>query len=87
MDTNKKGVVTYLLITFGLAWVLWEIALRMGVSAENPLFQLAILPGALSPAVAAIIVRKWVTREGFADAGLRLNIQVDPIIRTAVRLK
>ena len=74
MDTNKKGVVTYLLITFGLAWVLWEIALRMGVSAENPLFQLAILPGALSPAVAAIIVRKWVTREGFADAGLRLNI-------------
>ena len=74
MDTNKKGVVTYLLITFGLAWVLWEIALRMGVSAENPLSQLAILPGALSPAVAAIIVRKWVTREGFADAGLRLNI-------------
>ena len=29
--------------------------------------------GALSPAVAAIIVRKWVTREGFSDAGLRLN--------------
>ena len=43
------------------------------VHPRSLLFQLAILPGALSPAVAAIIVRKWVTREGFSDAGLRLN--------------
>ena len=27
------------------------------------------------PAIAAIIVRKWVTNEGFADAGLRPNIK------------
>ncbi len=74
MDTNRKGVVTYLLIAFALAWVLWEIALMLGPSVDNPLSQLAILPGALSPAVAAIVVRKWVTQEGFADAGLRLNI-------------
>ncbi len=75
MDTNKRGVAVYLLIAFGLAWVLWEIALLVGPSPDSPLFQLAILPGALSPALAAVVVRKWVTQEGFADAGLGLNIE------------
>ena len=56
-----------------MAWVIWEAVIRAGLSADNPLFQVAILPGAFSPAVAAVVVRKWVTREGFADAGLRLN--------------
>ena len=74
MDAEKKGVATYLLITFGLAWCLWEIALMVGPSADSPLFQLAILPGALSPAIGAVVVRKWGTQEGFADAGLGLNI-------------
>ena len=74
LNTHKTGIVAYLLIAFGLAWVLWEIALMVGPSVDSPLFQLAILPGALAPAVAAVIVRKWITREGFADAGLRLNM-------------
>ena len=46
----------------------------VGPSTDSLLFQLSILPGALSPAVAAVVVRKWVTQEGFQDAGLRLNI-------------
>ncbi len=70
-----KGIASYLLISFGLAWILWEIAIEIGPSARDPLFQLAILPGAMAPAVAAVIVRKWITREGFADAGLRLNLR------------
>ena len=74
MDTTNKGVVAFLLIAFGLAWTLWEIPLQLGLSTGNPLFQLAVLPGALAPAIAAVIVRKWVTREGFEDAGLRLNL-------------
>ena len=73
-DNDKKGVAVFLLIAFGLAWILWEITIMIGPSARDPLFQLAILPGALSPAVAAFIVRKWVTREGFSDSGLRLNL-------------
>ena len=72
-DNDKKGIAVFLLIAFGLAWILWEITILVGPSARDPLFQLAILPGALSPAVAAVIVRKWITREGFSDAGLRLN--------------
>jgi membrane protease YdiL (CAAX protease family) len=72
---NRKGVIAYLLIAFGMAWALWEIPLRLGVSMSNPLIQIAIMPGAFAPAVAAFIVRKWITREGFADAGLRLNLR------------
>ena len=49
--------------------------MRIGPSVDNPLFQLAILPGAFAPAVATIVVRKWVTREGFGDAGLGLNLR------------
>jgi membrane protease YdiL (CAAX protease family) len=75
MTGKTKGIVLYLVVAFGMAWVLWEIPLRFGLSPQSPLFQLAALPGAFAPAVAAIVVRKWVTREGFADAGLRLNLR------------
>lgn len=76
--TNRKGVAAYLLITFGMSWTLWEGAIRLGVSVNSPFFQLAMLPGAFAPATAAFVVRKWVTREGFADAGLRLNFRKWP---------
>ncbi len=72
---EKKGIISFLLVAFGLAWLLWEVALRLGPPADNPLFQLAILPGSLAPAVASGVVRKWITREGFGDAGLRLNLR------------
>ncbi len=75
MIKRNKGIIAYLLITFGMAWLLWEIPIRLGISLTNPIFQYIALPGAFSPAIAAIIVRKWVTKEGFKDAGLnpRLN--------------
>jgi len=75
MTSKTKGIVVYLSIAFGMAWILWEIPLQMGLTISNPLFQLVVLPGAFSPAVACLIVRKWVTREGFADAGLKLNLR------------
>jgi len=76
--TNRKGVTAYLLITFGLTWTLWEGAVRLGVSVNSPFFQLAILPGAFVPGTVAFVVRRWITREGFADAGLRLNFRKWP---------
>jgi len=75
MNDKTKGVLAYLGIAFGMAWVLWEIPLRLGLSPRSPFFQLAVLPGAFAPAVATVVVRKWVIREGFADAGLRLNLR------------
>lgn len=74
MSTNSKGIVAYLVLAFGMAWIAWEIPLRLGVPLRSNLFQFLAVPGAFAPAIAAIIVRKWVTRESFADAGLRLNL-------------
>jgi uncharacterized protein len=75
MATQTKGIVSYLLITFGLAWFTWGIAFFLGLKATDPFFQFAALPGAFAPAIAALIVRLWITREGFADAGFRLNFR------------
>jgi hypothetical protein len=50
MKGKAKGMIVYLLIAFGMAWVLWEIPLRFGLSPRSPLFQLAALPGAFAPA-------------------------------------
>src|SRR5271165_1746749 len=75
---KRKGVIAYLLIAFGMAWALWEIVIALGLSVTNPLFQIAILPGAFAPAIATFVVRKWITREGFADAGLRLDFRKWP---------
>jgi membrane protease YdiL (CAAX protease family) len=73
MRERTRGIAGYLLIAFGMAWILWEVPVRLGVAVRSPVFQLAMLPGAFAPAVAALVVRKWITREGFADAGLRVN--------------
>jgi hypothetical protein len=84
MTSKTKGIVVYLAVAFGMAWVLWEIPLRFGLSSRSPLFQLAVLPGAFAPAVAAIVVRKWVTREGFADALRGYNFPGHPILGLVV---
>jgi hypothetical protein len=54
MNTKTRGIVAYLLITFGVAWLDWAIAWRLGVAATSFLFQLVSLPASFSPALAAI---------------------------------
>jgi membrane protease YdiL (CAAX protease family) len=75
MGNTTKGVSSFLLLAFGIAWISWEIPIRLGLSPQNPLFQLAALPGGFAPAIAAVVVRRWITHEGFADAGLRPNLR------------
>lgn len=75
MDNQNKGIAIYLLIAFGMAWAFWCVPMSLGMTLRSSLYPLILLPGAFAPAIAAIIVRKWVTREGFADAGLRLHFQ------------
>ncbi|MFI5932053.1 CPBP family intramembrane glutamic endopeptidase [Actinoplanes sp. NPDC051494] len=60
---------TFLLISFGIAWG-WEALayLVLDWSLVNPLVQ---IPPAFAPAIAALVVRRWVSREGFADSGSR----------------
>lgn len=73
------GVAVFLAIAFGLAWAGWVVGLWItglsGAALLGTSGQAVVLPGAFAPAVAAIVVRKWVDREGFADAGLRPNLR------------
>jgi membrane protease YdiL (CAAX protease family) len=75
LTLRAKGIVYYLAISFGLAWSSWEIAIRTGISVLSWQFELYALPGAFAPAIACFVVRKWITREGFADAGLGLHVR------------
>ncbi len=74
-QNNTKGIVAYLLTAFIMAWSLWCIPLLFGLTLHSRSYFLFLLPGAFSPAIAAVIVRKWITGEGFTDAGLRLNFR------------
>jgi membrane protease YdiL (CAAX protease family) len=74
MRGTTKGILAYLVIAFAGAWIIWGIAWLLKVPATSPGFQLAVLPGGFAPALAAVIVRRWITHEGFADAGLRLQL-------------
>jgi hypothetical protein len=62
-DRSKtRGLTAFLLISFGVAWG-WEAVahLLLGWSLVNPLVQ---VPAGFAPAAAALVVRRWVTREG-----------------------
>lgn len=74
MNKSTKGIISFLIIAFGIAWGCWGILFSIGITPRDPRFQIwGTIPG-FAPAIAAFIVRKWVTREGFADAGLRPNL-------------
>jgi membrane protease YdiL (CAAX protease family) len=64
---RRRGVRAFLAITFALTWLPFLPALFGGPAV--PL----IMP--FAPAVAAVVVRRWVTREGFGDLGLRPHLR------------
>ncbi len=73
MAIKTKGVLAYLFLAFGLAWsTIFVARLVLGLSLENSLVQ---IPIAFSPAIAAVIMRRWITKEGFGDAGLALHLR------------
>jgi membrane protease YdiL (CAAX protease family) len=75
--SNRRGAIAFLVLTFLCSWPLWFLErLVFGWSLINPLAQ---LPTAFAPAIAAVVARRWVAREGFRDAAL------PPRIRTAWR--
>lgn len=73
-----RGVLVFLALAFGLAWIA-QVALALAVRAQG-VESVAALDGGMlvvalalmwPPALAAYVVRRWVERGGFADAGLR----------------
>jgi CAAX protease family protein len=74
--TDRGGILAYLAIAFGLAWAIWAVVLYgLKLDAHDPGFAIALIPGMFAPAIAAIVVRKWVTGEGFTGAGLRPRLR------------
>jgi len=64
------GLAVFLVLTFGLTWGL-EIGLVRGLPRGGPAYMAALVGVMLIPGLCAVIVRVWVEREGFGDAGLR----------------
>ncbi len=83
MKSRKKGIIVFLCIAFGVAWVPLVIQYFLGLRSLNDqatfwdyvIFTVLTIPTSFAPALAALIVRRWVTREGFVDAGLHLNFR------------
>jgi membrane protease YdiL (CAAX protease family) len=83
MKINNKGLIWFLVIAFAITWgSIFAIHLIGGVPSSgtgeglpNPMVELLSILGTFGPAIAAIVVRKWITREGFKDAGLRFNFR------------
>lgn len=78
MTKTALGVTAYLVLAFGLAWAVWMFPLQLGLSPQSPFYPIIVLVGAFAPAFACFAARKWVTREGFADAGLRVDLRKWP---------
>ena len=69
---RPRGVGAFVLLAFGLGWGGMFGAPLLGFSLADPLVQ---LPFGSAPAIAAVLVRSWVTREGFADAGMAVRLR------------
>jgi hypothetical protein len=72
---DGRGIGAYLVLAFAFAWIPELLALARGVRFAAPGGgTLALLVAVMfAPGVAAFLVRRFVTREGFADAGLRVG--------------
>jgi uncharacterized protein len=83
MNSKSKGPIWYLVIAFAITWSsVLGIYLLGGVPTSttnvpsvDPLVGLLSMLGTFGPAIAAFVVLKWITSEGFKDAGLRFNFR------------
>ncbi len=73
--SRRLGIASFLVIAFGLSWAIWIPLWLLGISPASEVFNIGVVAGSFAPALATIITRQWVTREGFADAGLRPNLR------------
>lgn len=74
--TDKKGIFWFLLITFTITISIVVILWLLGISFIGKVAIVAqfTLAGAmLIPGISAFIVRKFITKEGFGDAGLKFG--------------
>ena len=73
LPVDWRAVRTFLALAFGLAWTAEGVALACGMrfTSLTPRSTALLASVMFTPAIAAFIVRRFITREGFATAGLR----------------
>jgi len=72
---NWRGIVWFLVLCLGLTWSIEVTFLMQGVRFATQSDGTTILLASVMwiPAISAFIVRRWITREGFASANLRIG--------------
>jgi hypothetical protein len=72
---NWRGIAWFLTLCFGLTWSIEITALARGIRFATLTMGTTILLASIMwiPAASAFIVRRWITREGFASASLRFG--------------
>lgn len=73
---NKKGLLWFILLTFIPTYLVELFLFLKGFSfiGQPQIFaQLTVAVAMFFPGISAFIVRKFITREGFSDAGLKLG--------------
>lgn len=72
-SAHRRGIAWFLALTFLPSWGMWLAAYALGHPLDDPAIQL--ITAAFLPAVAALVVRLWITRQGLAGAGLRPQLR------------
>lgn len=70
---HRRGIAWFLALTFLPSWGLWLAAYTLGHPLDDPAIQL--VTAAFVPALAALVVRVAITRQGLAGAGLRPRLR------------
>ncbi len=65
-----RGIILYLIIAFGFSW-----AVEIGLRAAGVPFLIRTVIAMFGPALACVLVRGPLLREGFADAGLAVRME------------
>lgn len=72
-SVHRRGIAWFLALTFLPSWGMWLAAYGLGHPLDDPAIQL--ITAAFLPALAALVVRLWITRQGLAGAGLRPQLR------------
>ena len=70
MSREGQGLAVFLVLVFGLTWAV-EIGLVRRYEVASPAYAALLTVVMFIPALCALVVRVFVERQGFGDAGLR----------------
>jgi uncharacterized protein len=76
---DLRAVLVFILLAFGLAWLV-ALPLWLGEGLREPLFVLYAIGMMCTPAVAALVVARWIERTGPGAPSLACRLGLRPIV-------